>query len=297
MSILPFQADLTPIGHFDFLDSELSEVQGGEVVVFDELPTSTLDLSAPDVFDQTNRTLMRLATGLDVGPFFLAQVEDQKSFVSPGFELTSLYATNKQFGQTADASGKIGLYAQEGFYSINSNVVDSTTVNQFTSVGVRLYPSPSGQLTTSPSAAGAIVGFFVEFRDGDQLRGFPNKLQFPGTHTEGDSIIIYKSNADGYINLDFMDELIGSLGKIGTPTDGDYTDGYFALTSNTTIADAIDTFNIAFNNLLGGSSSVGIGTPTDGTYDDGYVQGLTPTTTVANAVDSLNEALLDVSNS
>jgi hypothetical protein len=250
MSIKPFQADLTPIGHFDFLDSELAEVKGGEVVVFDELPVGTSDKRSPDIFDQSERTLMRLANSLDTGPFFLAQVEDQKSFVSPGFELTSLYATNKQFGQTHDASGKVGLFAQEGFYSVNSEVVDSTTVNAATAVGSRLYASPIGQLTATPSASGAIVGFFVEFRDGDTLRSFNNPLYLPGTHTEGDTIIAYKTNADGYINLDFMSTVIGEFGDLGTPTDGYFTDGYYSFESNTSIVDAVDDLNEGVKTLF-----------------------------------------------
>ena len=117
-------------------------------------------------------------------------------------------------------------------------------------MGSRLYASPIGQLTATPSASGAIVGFFVEFRDGDTLRSFNNPLYLPGTHTEGDTSIIYKTNADGYINLDFMATVVGEFGNLGTPTDGYFTDGYYSFDSTTSIVNAVDDINESIATLF-----------------------------------------------
>lgn len=243
MSIVPFQSNLTAIGHFDFLDADLPNVKGGQVIVFDSLGVNTSDQRSQDVFNQNQRTLMRLANNQDAGPFFLAQVEDQKSRLTPGFETTSLFSTMNTYGVGVEISGKIGLYDQEGFYAVSSDVTASISAS--TAVGTRLYVE-QGQLTTSPSASGAIVGFFAEFRSGAQLRAQP--LNLHGTYLTSNTIIFYKANADGYLNLSFMQQLIGTFGTLGTPTDP--FDGYYALTNNTTIADAANDFNQGLDTLF-----------------------------------------------
>ena len=49
-------------------------------------------------------------------------------------------------------------------------------------------------------------------------------------------------------------------------------------------------------NQVAQASNLTLGTPTDGVYSDGALEDLTAATTVANAVDDLNEALLNVQN-
>jgi hypothetical protein len=49
-------------------------------------------------------------------------------------------------------------------------------------------------------------------------------------------------------------------------------------------------------NQVAQASNLTLGAPTDGLYSDGALEGLTAATTVANAVDDLNEALLNVQN-
>ena len=49
-------------------------------------------------------------------------------------------------------------------------------------------------------------------------------------------------------------------------------------------------------NQVAQASNLTLGAPTDGLYSDGAISGLTAATTVANAVDDLNEALLNVQN-
>jgi len=244
MGIKAFQANLTPVGHFDILDTDLAGLKGGEILVFDRLDESVGDTAAPDVFrgDGYN-SVLRLASSLDNGPFFLAANEEEARYNTPGFEVSSMYAQNQPFGQMLDSSNKVSIYAEEGFYSISSDVVDDTTVNANTDVYARLYADPSGLLTTTPSAGGSLVGFFIEHRDGDALRGYPNKFRYLGTHRIGDSITFYKTVGDGYFNLNLVSEMVGQMGQLGTPTDGYFSDGLLALASTTTIADAVDSIN------------------------------------------------------
>lgn len=264
MAVKPYQADLTPIGHFDFLDSELTGIQGGEVVVFDEIDTAlTQDQSAPDVFsDGPTRTLLRLATGADTGPFFIANVPDGTTFSAPGFETTSMYSQNQTFNQTLDSSSKIGIYGQEAFYVVNSSVVDTTTINQYTPVGSRLYVNSEGHITTKHSAAGAIVGFFVEWQSGDLLRGFPDKFYRNTRHKSGDSIIIYKANGDGYVSSIIFNELSSKISfndlldvNITSPNDG-----YFVVYNGST--GQWKQSPIYFNDLL----DVNVSPPLDGYF-------------------------------
>lgn len=248
MAIKPYQSSLTPLGHFDILDTDLAGLKGGEILVFDRLEMGVTDQSTADVFISNDgyRTLLRLATSLDTGPFFISANQEEASYNVPGFELTSLYAQNSQYGQMYDASNKVSIYAQEGFYSISSDVVDTATVNATTDIYTRLYSDANGNLSATPSASGSIVGFFIDYQPGTQLRGFPNRFQYAGTHRSGDSVIFYKTVGDGYFNLNLVSELVGTLGTLGTPSDGYLSDGYVtSLTSTTTIADGVKLINDA----------------------------------------------------
>lgn len=244
MAVKSYQPGAKIVGNFDFLDTDLPYMHGGEIVVFDEISTDSNDRSSPDVYKAgSKRTLLRLATGADTGPFLIAELPDEGLFHQPGFEVTSLYAKNQPFAKETAASGKIGVYVEEGFYVVNSDVVDSTTVNSNTAVGARLYSDSNGHLTATPSASGAIVGFFVEFQSGELLRGFPSRFGYAATHKTGDSIVFFKSNADGYLNLDLVAQAIGGVGELGAPSDGYFSDGYLELSSSTKIADAFDAIN------------------------------------------------------
>ena len=294
MSIKAFQSNLSPIGHFDILDTDLSEILGGEVLVFDRIAEGIVDRTSPDIFvGDGYRSLLRIASTLDSGPFFLAASEKSTAFNSPGIENTSLFSRNQSYNQNSDASGKASFYADEGFYSISSNVVDNATVNQYTDIYSRLYADASGRLTTTPAVSGAIVGYFIEYQSGEQMRGYPQKLQYPSAHIENDSVIVYKTVGDGYFNIGLVSHLIGELGTIGTPTDGYFSDGYFSFTSDTSVADAVDQLNEGLGSLSSGTLSVAIGLPDDGTYLDGFFP-FVSTTSVSNAVDDINELLFAI---
>lgn len=210
MAIKPYQAIATPVGHFDVLDIDSATIKGGEVLVFDRVDGNDVEYATQDVLANDGyRAQMRLAGPLDVGPFFLAANEDRPSS-NTGFENTNLYGTNAAYSQTIDGSGKASLFADNGFYAISSDVIDTDTITINTPVYTKLYPDANGYLTTTPNLTDECVGFFIEYQLGSALRGRPGSLYYPGTHKTGDTLIVYKSS--GYPSAD---------------EDGDgYEDGY-----------------------------------------------------------------------
>jgi len=298
VGISTYQSRAEPAGQFDFLDSQIEDIKGGEVVVFDTVDVTSGDLRAPDVYGDTVRVVARKALSSDIGPFFLVESHANAGGVSTiSREVSSLVSTSVAHLGYDNVSGKLSLHMAEGLYAISTDVVDSATINATTPPNTRLYTNDSGLLTTTPSQTAAIIGFFVEFRDNAITNGFPQPFIVAGTNRQNSTAIIYKSNADGYLNLDIsaIAEAIGGAGRIGDPTDGTYLDGYAqTLTPGTTIADAVDILN---ESLLGVSvvanSNEFIGNPTDGTYTDGFFP-FTPGTTTANAVDDINELLLAI---
>jgi hypothetical protein len=81
---------------------------------------------------------------------------------------------------------------------------------------------------------------------------------------------------------------------VGTPTGG-WSTGYAAITNAVAINKAIDLINAGLQTVASSISAgpVTIGTPTDGSFGDG-LSALTTTTTLADAVDTLNESALSL---
>lgn len=290
--IRPYQTNLLPIGHFDFLDSQIESVKGGEVAVLDIAPDIQSELAVSDVFLGSTRTVARLATDQDVGPFFFVDADrDTGGVVGAGVESTSLFSVNGAVttAMGANVSGKLALFAAEGFYAISIDVVDTDTISEDTIPNTRLYVNEDGHITATPSSPAVIVGFFVEYRDASVVGGFPDRFTFSGANRTTDTIIVYKANADGYLNLDIpaIAQVIGEKISIGNPTDGSYDDGYLQnLTNTTLVADAIDALNKALQEIQHDAKRLDL--PSDGYYSDGYFS-FTESFTIADAIDYLNE--------
>lgn len=283
-----FQTGLTPVGQFDFKDSEITQIQGGEIAVFDHADLTVSDNFAPDVYSDTLRTQLRLATDFDTGPFFFVDGDrnlGQASEIS--VEGTSLFSTASPHIRNTNASGKFAIWGAEGFYSLTSNVVDTDTINTTTAPNTRLYVNADGLITAEKSASTAIIGYFIEYRQ----KSITNNrlLNIPGTNRDYDTIIVYKANSDGYETIQSIIDIINLDGTIGLPTDGTYSDGYFAFTQSVKISDAIDDLN-ELGELL---SLNHIGLPTDNTYSDGYFN-FNAGTIVADAIDNLNEEIKEI---
>lgn len=236
--IRPFQTSITPVGHFDFLDTELAGLKGGEVAVLDQILTSNSDKTSPDTFGETYRLVARLANKYDEGPFYFTDSRGNSWGAGEvGFENVSLFSTAGPYLDTADAAGKIGLWVDEGFYSITVDAVEST-ITADTPINTSLYVSANGKLTTVPSQSNKIAAHFIEYRAKSFLDSQRNKFNYHGTSKRQDTIIVYKLNADGYGGS-------GDTFKIGIPSDGTYTDGLLDIDSKTTLSDAIDQINEA----------------------------------------------------
>jgi len=78
---------------------------------------------------------------------------------------------------------------------------------------------------------------------------------------------------------------------IGTPSDGDYSDGLLPLQPTDKLADALDDINVA---LLSGTGASEIGTPTVGDYTTGFFDNWIPTTLVADAFQDVGVSFLDL---
>ena len=89
----------------------------------------------------------------------------------------------------------------------------------------------------------------------------------------------------------FFAEVVGKS-PIGTPTDGDYSDGKLPLTPDTTVANAIDAINVELKNTT--TEGDQIGTPTDGDYTDGFFDTWEPTTRVPDAFQEVSDSFLDL---
>jgi hypothetical protein len=193
VAIFPFQPGLSSSGHFDFLDASAASLQGGEVLVLDSVHSS-IDRAAPDVEQNADgyRIGFRLANASDNNcPFFFADVNSSNSFPTPGFETTSLFATQQSFARSLDSSGKVAVYGSEGFYSID---VFASDVDESTALHTKLYINADGLLTAVESESGAVVAFFVAYRKAVQKRTFNKPLQPVAAHQTSDSILVYKTS-------------------------------------------------------------------------------------------------------
>lgn len=294
--IKPYQTGLLPLGHFDFKDDEIANIKGGEVAVF--ATAESTDDSVPDVFGGPPRSLLRLATSTDVGPFFFVDADINEGALSAvNLESSSMFSTAASYTGTSNVAGKLAIFAAEGFYAITTDAVDTTTINANTAPNTRLYVDSDGKLTAKESSPAVIAGFFIEHRDVTVTSGFPQRFNVAGSNRLLSTVIVYKANADGYLNLEVeaIAQAVGSQGTIGTPTDGYYTDGYVnTLTAATTIADGIDSLNEALLGVFHVAQRSGtLGIPDDGLYTDGLFP-FTADTSTANAVDDINELLLAI---
>lgn len=244
MAIEVYQTNIVPVGHFDIKDSDLQNIVGGEVLVLDQT-VDPLDAAAPDVYQNGSRAQLRLATRFDTGPFFFAKTDrGQNQYSTPAFETSSLFSRNSGYARTIDASSKVSFFLDEGFYAISRDAFDDGYISTSTPSNAKLYVNSQGLLTTNPSFSRAIVGYFVEYRSDSVVNNNLNRpFKTAGSFKETDTIIVYKTNADGYIAPEDILSLVSDQAIIGEPDDGYYTDGFFPFTSETRIANAVDDIN------------------------------------------------------
>lgn len=253
-----YQSGILPLGQFDIRDSDLSNIRGGEVLVFDFAPDVAGEKRVSDIYPGEFRTNLRLADGYDKGPFFFADGDKNSGqYSSPGFEVSSAFSRNAPFAQQYDSSSKVSIFADEGFYSISSDMFQDGYLNEATPPNTELYVNSEGRLTTEVSPSKVVVAYVIQVRENEILTNNLNRPFYTaGSFEEEDSIIVFKTNSDGYSLVSRINELSDDLGEqisdlisgdtsvgIGTPDDGYYTDGFFPFISSTTTANAIDDIN------------------------------------------------------
>lgn len=193
----PLQATM-PLGQFDFKDTELLSILGGEVVTFASVGININDKTAPDQLDgyvnatpakrvyatrtvaTTSRPLMLADDGINgYGTLFGSVVGG-----TVGQQVTGGAVLGPH---TATGSGKVTLWSQPGLYAISLDAVDTASItpsNTSLATGDSLTYVPAsssgGQLTKVGSSAAAsntvVVANFVEFATNGSLVTTPNNL-------------------------------------------------------------------------------------------------------------------------
>ena len=206
MALYLLQPGLNPLGQFDFLDTQLTSVTGGELGTFavadanqfhqnaimESFGTVTSDNAASDVyqdgyvpsssFADGYRPVVRLANQTtETGPLYL--LDDGTTGYGTLFGQVigtpvGLTFTGTNLGpHTAAASGKVTLWDKPGLYAVSTASVSTTLASSVTALpGSLLYrEAGTGKLTTS-AATTTPVAVFVEFSTNGSLVTSPAKL-------------------------------------------------------------------------------------------------------------------------
>lgn len=217
MSLKPLQAQM-PLGQFDFLDSLLSDVQGGEVATFASVvATSATDKAAYDVFDgyinPNARTVARFITSGNVNPAMLTDdgITGYGTLFGSvvGGTVGQISTGGAVLGpHSATGSGKVTLWAQPGLYAVSlDNVAADLQPNTgVIAPGTAVYgdvttgAGVAGRLTADPSG-NKLVGNFVEFVTNGSLVTTPNTLA--GTFNPPDGALTTTAKVPTFLVLWF----------------------------------------------------------------------------------------------
>jgi hypothetical protein len=216
MALYLLQPGIDPLGHFDFLDTDIASVLGGEVAVLDEASrtNTATEKAAQDVLDgyvadlvssgdpAASRPLARLADGYST--VFLdatkgnIRVEPRKMFYLTddgtanygtlfgeliGNPVGLLTSGGPQLGpHTAQGSGKVTLWDKPGLYAVSTDAVTDAlnpatgNLNDTPLPGATLYREHNTGRLTADSVTGDKVATFVELNDGGSLVTTPARL-------------------------------------------------------------------------------------------------------------------------
>lgn len=197
MALFPLNPGVMPLGQFDVVNTELSNIVGGEVMTLTTASrTNTLsETAAEDALDgytYTNGNLRPAATrasGASEFPLYLAD-----DGTSPGY-LTMLGTLTGALGlgagavvgpHTASGSGKITLWDKPGLYGVSVTSLASDFITGL--AANNLVPGDTigfangadiGKLAHASCAnvvSGTGVAYFVEFDSGESLVTTPGRL-------------------------------------------------------------------------------------------------------------------------
>lgn len=209
MALYLLQPGVQPLGQYDFLDTDLSSVLGGEVGTLDEASrtNSASEKAAQDQLDGyvadtvdtgtpgDSRPILRLAdTATETRKVFYLLDDGQANYGTLFGELigtpvglaTTVASGGSLLGpHTASGSGKVTAWDKPGLYAVSTDAVDDSldpgagNLNDTPFPGDLLYREPStGRLSVSTAAAaeGDKLGTFVEVAGNGSLVTTPNRL-------------------------------------------------------------------------------------------------------------------------
>lgn len=209
MALFIYQPGVQPIGQFDFLDTDVASLLGGEVGTLDEASRTltSSEKAAQDVLDGyvadgvdtgtagATRPILRIAdTATETYKIFYL-LDDGVAHYGTMFGTlignplglsTTVSSGGTLIGpSTASGSGKVTAWGSPGVYGVSRDAVHSTldpasgNLNDTPLPGGLLYREPStGQLSTSVAAVAAAdkIGLFIEIAGNGSLVNTPASL-------------------------------------------------------------------------------------------------------------------------
>ena len=215
MALYILQPGLQPLGQFDFLDTDLTSVLGGDLGVWSEqgrANTST-ERAAQDVFDgyvadqvdagtpTASRPVIQLGDGTD-GQVAHYLLDDGIANYGTLFgnligNPMGLEVTGTALGpHTSQASGKVTLWDKPGLYAVSTDALDADVVNHAAGnlwdtplPGGLLYRGAATAQLTRTVVSGTKAAMFVEVRAESSLVTTPARLV--GATEAFDRIVIH----------------------------------------------------------------------------------------------------------
>lgn len=202
MALYLLQPGIQPLGQFDFLDTDLANVKGGDFGVFGEasrVVTST-EKAAQDALDgyvadqvdagtaTATRPVLQLADGSETGvPYYLLD-DGTTGYGTLYGQLignpVGLATTGSAIGpHSAQGSGKVTAWDKPGLYAVSldacdSDLVPTTSGNLYDTPlpGAVVYRGAATAQLTRVSTTGYMVGAFVELSGSGSLVTTPGRL-------------------------------------------------------------------------------------------------------------------------
>jgi len=199
MALYLLQPGQQPLGQFDFLDTDLASVKGGDFGVFGEAArtNTSAEKAAPDVLDgyvadlidvgdpTGTRPVLQLADGTDGAvPRYL--LDDGTTGYGTLFgsligNPLGLATTGAAIGpHTASGSGKVTAWDKPGLYAVSLDACDADVVTAGFDTplpGESLYcGAATAQLTRVDAGLGYKVATFVELSGNGSLVTTPGRL-------------------------------------------------------------------------------------------------------------------------
>lgn len=201
MALYPLQPGLHPLGQFDFQDTDLTSVVGGDFGTWDEASrvNTASEKAAQDALDgyvadqvdagspTATRPVLRLADDADTGVAHYLLDDGTTGYGTLYGEViglpVGLSTTGTNLGpHTASASGKVTAWDKPGLYAVSTSALDSDVVpttgnlNDTPLPGALLYRGSSTAQLTRVVVSNNKAALFVELSGNGSLVTTPGRL-------------------------------------------------------------------------------------------------------------------------